>query len=211
MTECSRETIHRSARGSESSEPGTASAAATSSTRSSSDIPSREYRTNLPEFQILFVKLRLDASLSMLRFRSCPAAVPVARVNRSASQPCSSMTLSGSTTLPKDLDILRPFSSRTKPWRKTVWNGSLPVMPYDIMTMRATQKKRMSCPVSITCVGKNLAMSSASSSGHPSVENGQSPEENQVSKTSSSWYSTTCSPCADLACSVASASFLATT
>ena len=77
--------------------------------------------------------------------------------------------------------------------------------------MRATQKKRMSCPVSITCVGKNLARSAASSLGHPRVENGQRPEENQVSSTSSSWYSTTCSPCAALAFAVASASLRATT
>ena len=65
----------------------------------------------------------------MLRLRSWPAAVPVARVKRRASHPCSSMTLSGSTTLPSDLDIFRPFSSLTKPCRNTVWKGNFPVMP----------------------------------------------------------------------------------
>ena len=35
-------------------------------------------------------------------------------------------------------------------------NGTLPVRLRDIMTMRATQKNRMSCPVSIASVGKYL-------------------------------------------------------
>ena len=34
--------------------------------------------------------------------------------------------------------------------------GTLPVRLRDIMTMRATQKNRMSCPVSIASVGKYL-------------------------------------------------------
>ncbi|CAB4763879.1 unannotated protein [freshwater metagenome] len=52
-------------------------------------------------------------------------------------------------------------------------------------TIRATQKNRMSYPVTKTLVGKNFAKSSVLS-GQPSVEKGQSPEENQVSKTSGS-------------------------
>ena len=75
-----------------------------------------------------------------------------------------------------------------------MWNGSVLVIPYDIITIRATQKNRMSCPVSMTCVGKNFLKSAASSSGHPNVLNGQRPLENHVSRTSSSWYSTTFAP-----------------
>src|SRR5688572_18725100 len=53
--------------------------------------------------------------------------------------------------------------------------------------MRATQKKRISGAVTRTSLGKNALRSSESSSGQPRVEIGQSHEENQVSKTSSSW------------------------
>ena len=51
--------------------------------------------------------------------------------------------------------------------------------------MRATQKKMMSYPVTMTLVGYQY-FSSGVSSGHPMVENGHSAEENQVSRTSSS-------------------------
>src|SRR4051794_35541594 len=54
--------------------------------------------------------------------------------------------------------------------------------------MRATQKKMMSKPVTRTDVGYQVARSFVSS-GQPSVENGQSPDENQVSSTSGSWRS----------------------
>src|SRR3989442_14049152 len=54
------------------------------------------------------------------------------------------------------------------------------------MAMRATQKKRMSNPVTSTEVGK-YARSSGVSSGHPIVEKGHRPEENHVSSTSGSW------------------------
>ena len=39
--------------------------------------------------------------------------------------------------------------------------GRRPVRLRDSMTMRATQKKRMSCPVSMVLVGKNLYATSA--------------------------------------------------
>src|SRR5690606_10416214 len=55
----------------------------------------------------------------------------------------------------------------------------------DIMTIRATQKKMMSNPVTSTEPGKK-ALSSGVSCGQPSVENGHSAEENHVSSTSSS-------------------------
>ena len=59
----------------------------------------------------------------------------------------------GSTTLPSDLDILRPYLSRTMACKYTVRKGSLPVSVRPSMTMRATQKKRMSWPVSRMVLG----------------------------------------------------------
>ena len=55
--------------------------------------------------------------------------------------------------------------------------------------MRATQKKRMSCPVSSSVVGCHAARSALDSSGQPSVEKGKRPDENHVSSTSSSCVS----------------------
>jgi hypothetical protein len=40
-----------------------------------------------------------------------------------------------------------------RPCRYTVWNGIVPVFSSAWKIMRATQKKRMSYPVSITLVG----------------------------------------------------------
>jgi hypothetical protein len=54
-----------------------------------------------------------------------------------------------------------------------------------IIIIRATQKNRMSCPVTSTEVGKYFC-SSGVGSGQPSVPIGQRPEENQVSRTSGS-------------------------
>src|SRR4051812_1153951 len=54
-----------------------------------------------------------------------------------------------------------------------------------IIIIRATQKKMMSCPVSITEVGEKVDSSSVGL-GQPSVENGQSADETQVSSPSGS-------------------------
>ena len=57
-----------------------------------------------------------------------------ARRGRPLSLACSwsrvtpSMTSRGSITLPRLLDILRPWASRTMLCRYTVWNGSLPAL-----------------------------------------------------------------------------------
>lgn len=59
-------------------------------------------------------------------------------------------TCRGFITLPSDLLILRPFSSLTRPCKYTVSKGTWPVRPRPIMIMRATQKNRMSWPVSST-------------------------------------------------------------
>jgi len=59
------------------------------------------------------------------------------------------------------------------------------------MTILATQKKMISPPVSRRSPGKKALRSGFSLSGHPRVENGKSPDENQVSRTSSSYESLT--------------------
>lgn len=65
--------------------------------------------------------------------------------------------------------------------------GTLPVKCTVIITMRATQKKMMSKPVTSTEDGMNNFRSGVSS-GQPKVEKGTSAEENQVSSTSSSRF-----------------------
>jgi len=65
------------------------------------------------------------------------------RGGRTASE-MPEITSSGSMTLPRDLLILRPCASRTIECRYTCLNGSWPVSSRPIMTMRATQKNRMS-------------------------------------------------------------------
>ena len=55
--------------------------------------------------------------------------------------------------LPRDLDIFRPWSSRTRPWMNTVWKGAFFVCSQPEKIIRATQKKMMSYPVTSTSVG----------------------------------------------------------
>mmetsp|Transcript_176 Transcript_176/g.534 ORF Transcript_176/g.534 Transcript_176/m.534 type:complete len:229 (+) Transcript_176:1349-2035(+) len=76
----------------------------------------------------------------------------VRRACRSASErPC--ITSSGTMTLPSDLDILRPSSSRSIGCRTTRRKGARPTRPSTppnadaIIDMRATQKYKMSPPV----------------------------------------------------------------
>src|ERR1700682_1966582 len=45
------------------------------------------------------------------------------------SAPDCAMTFCGSTVLPIDFDILRPFSSSVKPWVSTISNGARPRVP----------------------------------------------------------------------------------
>ena len=76
-----------------------------------------------------------------------------ASVNRTASAPNSSHISSGSTTFPFVFDIFWPFSSRTRPWSTTSSKGARPSNHVPAMIIRATQKKRMSKPVTRTLVG----------------------------------------------------------
>ena len=73
-----------------------------------------------------------------------PGELPVMRLKRSASAPYFSAISSGSMPLPRDLDILRPLSSRTRPWISTVWKGIWCICSQPEKIIRATQKKMMS-------------------------------------------------------------------
>ena len=104
----------------------------------------RFMRTKRAAFQILLAKFRLDSTFSVEKRISLPGLLPVDRAKRSASAPYWAMTSSGSIPLPRDLDILRPCASRTKPWKSTVLNGAFPVYSSAEKIIRATQKKMMS-------------------------------------------------------------------
>src|SRR4029453_2255033 len=154
---------------------------------------------NRVAFHSLLQKLREPWHHSSLRGTSVPGLAPRASVNRVASAPNRSIQSSGSTTLPNDFDIFLPCWSRTMPCSATTSNGCSPSIAYSPnIIIRATQKNRMSYPVTSTDVGENLS-SSAVLSGQPRVENGPTPEENQVSRTPSSW----CQPSPDGGCSSA--------
>ncbi len=119
---------------------------------------------------------------------------PVVRFFTSSSMPIPSIRSIGSSTLPLDLDIFCPSASRISPCTYTSLNGILPVMCLVIITMRATQKKMMSKPVTSTedgryCLTNWFCCSKGLSSIQSSVENGHSAEENHVSSTSGSRFS----------------------
>ena len=107
-------------------------------------------RENLAAFHSLLQKFRAPAAHSSLTAMSPPGFAPRARVNRTASAPKRSIQSSGSTVLPRDLDILRPLASRTRPCRATMRNGtasagSRPAIAYrPSIIILATQKNRMS-------------------------------------------------------------------
>ncbi len=79
---------------------------------------------------------------------------PVVRFSISASSPMPSMRSIGSSTLPLDLLIFWPSASRIRPWTYTSRKGILPVRWVVIITIRATQKKMMSKPVTSTLEGR---------------------------------------------------------
>ena len=73
-----------------------------------------------------------------------PGVAPWISANRRASAPDSSMTPSGSTTLPFVFDIFWPSGSRIRPDRYTLWKGTSSVSVRPSIIIRATQKKMMS-------------------------------------------------------------------
>ena len=133
----------------------------------------------------MFVKFLAASIFSSEKRISFPGELPVASAKRSASAPYFSMISIGSMPLPSDFDIFLPSASRTRPWMNTVENGSFPVCSIDENIILDTQNEIMSYPVTSTSVGKKRFRSSVSC-GQPSVENGQSADENHVSSTSSS-------------------------
>ena len=104
-------------------------------------------------FHNLVTKLRPSATRAGPSLMSRPGPVSVQTAKRRASAPYSSIMASGSMTLPFDLDIFWPRSSRTRPWMHTVRNGTSPMKCRPIIIIRATQKKMMSNPVTSTSVG----------------------------------------------------------
>ena len=95
-------------------------------------------------FQILLAKLRMASHFSTKKRISLPGLLPVIRLKRKASAPYFSAISRGSIPLPRDLDILRPLSSRTRPWMNTVLKGSFFICSMPEKIILATQKKMMS-------------------------------------------------------------------
>src|SRR5580692_806691 len=111
-------------------------------------------RANRVAFQSLLQKLREPAAHSSLTAVSLPGLAPRASVKRTASAPNRSIHSSGSTVLPRDLDIFLPNWSRTRPCSATTSNGCLPSIAYRPNSIiRATQKNKISYPVTRTLVG----------------------------------------------------------
>ena len=101
-------------------------------------------------FHSLLQKFRAPATHSSLTATSPPGLAPRARVNLVASAPNLSIQSSGSTVLPRDLDIFLPNWSRTRPCSATCRNGTDLAGPASAIAYRpnsiilATQKNRMS-------------------------------------------------------------------
>jgi hypothetical protein len=104
-------------------------------------------------FHSLLANILLLSIFSTLSGMSCPGVTPVTSEYRSESAPNFSTVSTGSITLPFVLDIFEPSAARTSPCMYTVSKGALPVSSSPIIAMRATQKKRMSYPVSRHCAG----------------------------------------------------------
>ena len=118
---------------------------------------------------------------------SCPCAARKQSVNFMASAPYSSITSSGSIPFPRDLDIFLPWVSLTRPVITISLKGAFPKNSSLAIIILLIQKKMMSYAETRVFVWKNLSKSGVFS-GQPRVENGQSQEENQVSRTSVSCF-----------------------
>ena len=108
---------------------------------------------NLDAFHSLLAKFLEFSSLPGMNLMSLPGVLPVHSMNLRASAPTWSIISRGSMPLPRDLLILRPCSSLTRPWRNTYSNGASPVTSRAEKAILMTQKKSMSYPVTITDVG----------------------------------------------------------
>src|SRR5580693_5975687 len=116
-------------------------------------------RAKRTAFHSLLQKLREPAAHSSLMAMSPPGLAPRARVNLVASAPNRSTQSSGSTVFPRDLDIFLPNWSRTRPCSATSRNGTASSGAWSRIAykpniiIRATQKNKMSYPVTSTLVG----------------------------------------------------------
>ena len=79
--------------------------------------------TKRAAFQSLLAKLRADSIFSSEKRISFPGEFPDVSANLNASAPYLSTTSSGSIPFPRDLDILRPWASRTSPCINTCGKG----------------------------------------------------------------------------------------
>ena len=149
---------------------------------------------NLAAFQILLMKLRYPAIFSSYSLISFPGVDPMTMLSLSASAPYFLIMSRGSMQVSGfDLLIFLPWRSRIRPWRYTVLNGivSSSLIPslrrayVEAKIILATQKKRISYPVSSTSVGWKYS-NSLDLFGHPRVAKVHSAELNQVSSVSGS-------------------------
>ena len=79
--------------------------------------------------------------------RSLPAEEDRSKPTRTPSAPKSLISFNASGEFPKDFDIFRRSLSRTNPVRYTFEKGFSPLNSYPAIIIRATQKKRISGPV----------------------------------------------------------------
>jgi hypothetical protein len=112
-------------------------------------------------------------------------------------------------TFPRDLLIFFPSESLTRGWRKTDLNGIELFKAKLMIVILATQKKRMSLPVSSKELGKREELDFYSF-GQLRVLKGRREEENHVSSTSGSLVIFTSSPYFSFDFLIASSSVQAT-
>ena len=84
---------------------------------------------------------------------SFPAEALKSNPTRTPSAPNFSINSKGSGEFPKDFDILRRCLSRTKPVKYTFVNGFSPAYSYPAIIILATQKNKISGPVTKSFVG----------------------------------------------------------
>ena len=104
-------------------------------------------------FHSLLQKLRPAITLFLAKAWFWPADREAIIPSLKASDPYSAITSIGLITLPLDLLIFWPFSSRTMPCKYTSLKGISPVQYIPSMIIREIHGNIRSCPVSITLLG----------------------------------------------------------
>ena len=112
---------------------------------------------------------------------------------RRMSAPDCLITSCGAVTLPSDFDILRPFSSSTKPWVSTTSNGAPPRVPHDSSSEEWNQPRCWSEPSRYITVSappsflRRMPASPGKCTGSSSTKACVEPESNQTSRMSSTF------------------------